>query len=190
MKKLIIFCLLTLLAIGLASVASAGEYWMIVATDGEGIAVYGSSGGGRQVGTLYNGYQNHLSLEPTNGRYSCGLTKDTTVWLNDEKAMKRLPDNVYGASSEGADQVPCSCFLAEVTEDGAGLGVVIGGFLYALTVLHDTSMAVKIAVLGVFYIVTNPIAGHAIAKAAYRHGVRPEKDMTIDKYGEDLEQND
>ena len=121
MKKLIIFCLLTLLAIGLASVASAGEYWMIVATDGEGIAVYGSSGGGRQVGTLYNGYQNHLSLEPTNGRYSCGLTKDTTVWLNDEKAMKRLPDNVYGASSEGADQVPCSCFLAEVTEDGAGL---------------------------------------------------------------------
>lgn len=70
------------------------------------------------------------------------------------------------------------------------LGVIIGGFLYALTVLHDTSMAVKIAVLGVFYIVTNPIAGHAIAKAAYRHGVRPEKEMTIDKYGEDLEQND
>ena len=121
MKKLIIFCLLTLLAIGLASVASAGEYWMIVATDGEGIAVYGSSGGGRQVGTLYNGYQNDLSLEPTNGRYSCWLTKDTVVWLNNEKAMKRLPHNVYGASSEGADQVPCSCFLAEVTEDGAGL---------------------------------------------------------------------
>ena len=55
MKKLFAFCLLTLLAIGLATMASAGEYWMIVATDGEGIAVYGSSGGGRQVGKLYNG---------------------------------------------------------------------------------------------------------------------------------------
>ena len=68
------------------------------------------------------------------------------------------------------------------------LGVILGGFLYALCYLHDTGMAVKLAVMGVFYIITNPIAGHAIAKAAYRHGVRPEKEMVIDKYGEDLEE--
>ena len=48
-------------------------------------------------------------------------------------------------------------------------------------------MAVKLAVLGIFYIITNPIASHALAKGAYHHGVRPEKEMVCDKYGEDLE---
>ena len=68
------------------------------------------------------------------------------------------------------------------------LGVVIGGLLYAAFCLHNGEMAVKLAVLGVFYIITSPISGHAIAKAAYHHGVRPEKKMDTDKYGEDLEQ--
>ena len=48
-------------------------------------------------------------------------------------------------------------------------------------------MAVKLGVLGLFYIITAPISGHAIAKGAYHHGVRPEKKMKCDKYGEDLE---
>ncbi len=66
------------------------------------------------------------------------------------------------------------------------LGVIIGGILYTLFVQVDYSMAVKLVILGVFYIVTNPISGHALAKAAYRHGIRPEKPMVVDKYGEDL----
>ena len=70
------------------------------------------------------------------------------------------------------------------------LGVILGGVLYSACVLHDGTMVVKLLVMGVFYIVTNPIAGHAIAKAAYRRGVRPEKEMVCDKYGEDLENAD
>lgn len=72
------------------------------------------------------------------------------------------------------------------------LGVIIGGILYSLLVLEtpDVAMAVKLAVMGLFYIVTNPIAGHAIAKAAYKKGVRPEKEFVCDKYGEDLENAD
>ena len=67
------------------------------------------------------------------------------------------------------------------------LGVILGGLLYAAFCLHNGEMAVKLAVLGVFYIITSPISGHAIAKAAYHHGVRPGKKMDTDKYGEDLE---
>lgn len=70
------------------------------------------------------------------------------------------------------------------------LGVIIGAIIYSIGWLGDTSMAVKLAVLGLFYIVTNPISGHAIAKAAYRKGIRPEKKFKCDKYGEDLENDD
>ena len=67
------------------------------------------------------------------------------------------------------------------------LGVILGGILYAAFFLNNGEIAVKLAVLGVFYIITSPISGHAIAKAAYHHGIRPEKEMACDKYGEDLE---
>ena len=67
------------------------------------------------------------------------------------------------------------------------LGVIIGGILYSIFMLHNSEMAVKLAVLGIFYIITNPIASHALAKGAYWHGVRPEKEMVCDKYREDLE---
>lgn len=66
------------------------------------------------------------------------------------------------------------------------LGVIIGGILYSAFYLHDFSMAVKLGVMGVFYIVTSPIAGHAISRGAYRHGVKPGEQTTCDKYGEDL----
>lgn len=67
------------------------------------------------------------------------------------------------------------------------LGVIIAGILYSFAVLHNSDMGVKLIVLGVFYIVTNPIGSHAIAKGAYRHGVYPDKEMVCDKYGEDME---
>lgn len=67
------------------------------------------------------------------------------------------------------------------------LGVVIAAVLYSAIYLENYEMAVKSAVIGVFYLVTSPIAGHAIAKGAYKHGVKPEKEMVCDKYGEDME---
>ena len=71
-------------------------------------------------------------------------------------------------------------------------GVIIGAILYALFGYEEpeVSMAVKLGLLLLFYIVTNPIAGHAIAKAAYRRGIRPKDGFVIDKYGEDLENDD
>ena len=68
------------------------------------------------------------------------------------------------------------------------LGVILGGILYSACILHNAEMAVKLAVLGIFYIITSPVSGHALARAAYHHGVRPEKKMETDKYGEDLEE--
>ena len=67
------------------------------------------------------------------------------------------------------------------------LGVVIGGVIYSIGVLGNGEMAVKLIVLGVFYIVTAPISGHALAKGAYHHGVKQTTDSVCDKYGEDLE---
>ena len=66
------------------------------------------------------------------------------------------------------------------------LGVIIAGVLYSSIYLHDGGMTIKIAILGIFYIITNPIAAHAICRGAYKHGVRPKEKMCIDKYGEDL----
>jgi len=65
--------------------------------------------------------------------------------------------------------------------------VITGGILYTAFILGNGEMTVKLAVLGVFYLLTTPISGHAIAKGAYWHGVRPEKKMTCDQLREDLE---
>ena len=66
------------------------------------------------------------------------------------------------------------------------LGVIIGGVLYAAIFLHDGGMAVKLVFMGIFYSITSPIAGHAICRGGYKHGVRPEKKYEVDKYGEDM----
>lgn len=66
------------------------------------------------------------------------------------------------------------------------MGVIIAGILYSIVYMNDYASAVKLAAIGAFYVVTNPVAGHAIAKAAYKKGVRPEKEMVCDKYGEDM----
>ena len=70
------------------------------------------------------------------------------------------------------------------------LGVVctaIGGAIYAFFGIGEPAMAIKIIVIGLFYLLTSPISGHALAKGAYRHGIRPVKELACDKYGEDLE---
>jgi multicomponent Na+:H+ antiporter subunit G len=64
------------------------------------------------------------------------------------------------------------------------LGVILGGTVYAFA-QNNASMALKILAIGLFIILTNPIGGHAICKAAYKYGVRPEKKMVCDEYGRD-----
>lgn len=66
------------------------------------------------------------------------------------------------------------------------MGVILAGFLYAIFGVHDGAMAIKIAIIGIFYIITNPVSSHALCRGAYRHGVRPQKPMETDQYEEDL----
>ena len=66
------------------------------------------------------------------------------------------------------------------------LGAMIGALLVAIFVKADVGAAVKIAVIGLLILVTNPLGSHAIAKGAYKAGVRPEKKMEVDDLGRDL----
>ena len=40
--------------------------------------------------------------------------------------------------------------------------------------------------IGVLILTINPVGAHAIAKGAYRNGIRPDKEMEIDDYGRDI----
>ena len=64
---------------------------------------------------------------------------------------------------------------------------LLGALLYAIFFKNgDAGSAVKIAVIGLMILVTNPLGSHAIAKGAYKAGVRPEKKMETDDLGRDL----
>ena len=67
------------------------------------------------------------------------------------------------------------------------VAVIAAAIIYVAVYLNNTEMIIKLAVLGVFYIITSPIAGHAIAKGAYRHGVPMTDKRKCDAYGEDME---
>ena len=65
-------------------------------------------------------------------------------------------------------------------------GVILGGALYASCVMGSVSTGVKVLFIGLLIITVNPIGSHAIAKGAYKNGVRPDKEMEIDDYGRDF----
>ena len=66
------------------------------------------------------------------------------------------------------------------------IGVLLGALLYAIFVMGSAGTAVKIVVIALMIIVTNPIGAHSIAKGAYKAGIRPEKPMEVDDYGRDF----
>ena len=66
------------------------------------------------------------------------------------------------------------------------LCVMLGAILYAIFIMHSAGSAVKIAVIALLILVTNPVGAHAIAKGVYKAGVRPEKEMVVDDYGRDF----
>lgn len=65
------------------------------------------------------------------------------------------------------------------------LGVVIAGLLYAIFVEHNAAMAVKVFIIGGFVLLTNPIVGNSLSRAAYKFGLRPQKPLVQDDYGRD-----
>lgn len=62
----------------------------------------------------------------------------------------------------------------------------IGLILYAAIIKGSAADAVKIGVIALMIILTNPIGAHQIAKGAYKAGVRPEKELKPDDYGRDF----
>ena len=66
------------------------------------------------------------------------------------------------------------------------LCIAIGALLYAVCIMQSTSAAIKIAVIALLVILTNPVGSHVLAKGAYKNGVRPEKEMKTDDYGRDF----
>ena len=66
------------------------------------------------------------------------------------------------------------------------LGAMIAALIYSICI-GAAGMAIKLGCLCVFFIITNPISSHAIAKAAYKFGIRPKDKMVCDDYGEDQE---
>ena len=63
---------------------------------------------------------------------------------------------------------------------------LLGALLYAIFFKADAGTAIKIAVICLLILVTNPLGSHALAKGAYKAGIRPEKKMETDDLGRDL----
>lgn len=66
------------------------------------------------------------------------------------------------------------------------LGAILGGAVYAFGT-GNVGTGIKVLFIGLFMILTNPIGGHAICKAAYKFGIRPEKKLACDEYGRDIQ---
>ena len=95
------------------------------------------------------------------------------------------------AGAKGVIQMPdafCRMQASTCITTLGTLGVILGGALYAFFVMGSVSTGVKVLLIGVLIITINPIGAHAIAKGAYRNGVRPDKEMEIDDYGRDIDE--
>ena len=68
------------------------------------------------------------------------------------------------------------------------LGVAVAGILYAAFYMHNAGAAIKIAVIGLMILVTNPIGSHTLAKGAYKAGIRPQEKMETDDLGRDFDE--
>ena len=95
------------------------------------------------------------------------------------------------AGTKGVIQMPdtfCRMQASTCVSTLGMLGALLGSLLYAVFVMGSPSAAVKIAVIALLIFVTNPIGSHAIAKGAYRHGIRPEKPMEVDDFRRDFDE--
>lgn len=93
------------------------------------------------------------------------------------------------AGTIGVAKMPDTFCRMQASTCVTTLGVIFLGFgaiLYAAFVMHSGSTAVKILVIGALVIAVNPIGAHAIAKGAYRSGVRPERPMEMDDFRRDF----
>jgi multicomponent Na+:H+ antiporter subunit G len=62
-------------------------------------------------------------------------------------------------------------------------GILLGLFLFK----GFSGAGIKALLCMVFILLTAPVSAHALARAAYRSGVKPWGGTVVDHYGEDLE---
>lgn len=94
------------------------------------------------------------------------------------------------AGTKGILRMPDTFCRMQASTCISTLGVLctaIGAVLHAAVIMGSVSAAVKVALIALLILVTNPIASHSIAKGAYKAGIRPEKEMSVDDYGRDFE---
>ena len=93
------------------------------------------------------------------------------------------------AGTKGIIQMPdtfCRMQASTCVTTLGVLGVVIGAALYAFCIMGSVSTGVKVILISLLVITINPVGAHAIAKGAYRNGIRPEKEMEIDDDGREF----
>ena len=63
--------------------------------------------------------------------------------------------------------------------------LMVAGIIYAATHSLGGSTIVKLVIIMLMILCTNPISNHALLKGAYKGGVTPAKELVIDDYKED-----
>ena len=87
------------------------------------------------------------------------------------------------AGTVGLIRMPDAFSRMQSSTNITTLGVLLtltGAFLYFLIVKDSWGSAAKVLVIGVLTVLANPVGGHAIARAAYRIGVRPKAGFKVD----------
>ena len=87
------------------------------------------------------------------------------------------------AGAVGIVRMPDTFSRMQSSTNITTLGVLltlIGALLYCIFVMHSWGSAAKVVVIGVLTVLANPVGGHAIARAAYRIGIRPQRELVID----------
>jgi len=63
--------------------------------------------------------------------------------------------------------------------------LMVAGIIYAIAHGMGASTCVKLALMMLLVLCTNPISNHALLKGAYKGGVKSAKELVIDDYKED-----
>lgn len=92
------------------------------------------------------------------------------------------------AGAVGLVRMPDTFSRMQSSTNITTLGVLltlIGAFLYFLIVKESWGSAAKVVVIGVLTVLANPVGGHAMARAAYRIGIRPERELVVDELADE-----
>ena len=63
--------------------------------------------------------------------------------------------------------------------------LTLGGVVYAVGSGMDTATVVKLLVIMLMILCTNPISNHSLLKGAYNGGIMPVREMVMDDYQKD-----